>query len=268
MVWAKTSMSEASRRKSRIVPADEAEQLRRWAPDAFAQPSQQAVTRRQPLTLAQKIAAEEAAQRLRAGHPAGRRPDPIIKAPPAPPPPPKPAVDPAEVARIRKSAFDEGYAAGYDQGARAAQQETERLRELAQTAGSVFSRLESDLAPHVLTLSIEIARQVLRRELSVNAEAIVAVVRDAFNQLTGGETGRQLLLNPDDVQLVRAHLGEDLALGAWKIIEDPGITPGGCRVATQQALIDATVQTRWKRTVSALGADAAWPGADEDADDA
>lgn len=87
---------------------------------------------------------------------------------------------------------------------------------------------------------------------------ILAVVRDAFNQLIGGETGRQLLLHPSDVQLVRAHLGEELELGQWKIVEDTGIEAGGCRIATQQSDIDATLATRWKRTLAALGQDGPW----------
>lgn len=254
-------MSSRTLHPGRILPADQAEHLQTWTLTAFP-PGRQAIARRQPQTLAQKIAAEEAAQRIAAekARLSAQRLTPAPTATPAPPP--RPAVAAAEIERIRKAAFDEGYAAGYDLGATAARDEAARLRALADGSASVFSRFETALAPPLLEMALELAKQVIRRELSTDSRVVLAVVRDAFNQLTGGETGKQLLLHPNDVQLVRAHLGEDLLLGQWKIIEDRDIAPGGCRIATQQSAIDATVETRWKRTIGALGSSAAWETGD------
>ncbi|GAA4342346.1 hypothetical protein GCM10023144_44290 [Pigmentiphaga soli] len=228
-------MSDSPRR---IVPADQARHLPTWTLPPFAE-GHAPGARRRPLTEAEHKEAE-----LQAAPPAE-------EVPPAPPPP---AVDPREVERIKGAAFDEGYAAGYDQGSAAARKEAGRLRALADASASVFDDFENRLAPRLLDLAIAIARQVVRRELGCDRTAVLAAVRDGFAQLTGGETGRRLALNPADVQLVTAHLGDELALGQWRIVEDERIEPGGCRIATRQSEIDATLATRWQRTLAALGA--------------
>lgn len=273
-------MSDRLLHRGRILSADEAEDLPVWTLKAFPAGSE-AGYRRRPQTLAEKIAAEQLASNALAARSRGVEPlrpaatsggaaagnTAGMAAAPAPARP-KPAVDPAEVERIRKEAFDEGYAAGYDSGATAAHDETDRLRSLADGAGAVFEQFEHTLAPALLDLAMAVARQVVRRELSVDSNVVLSVVRDAFAQLTGGETGKQLLLNPNDIQLVRAHLGEELTLGQWKLIEDSRIDAGGCRISTQQSAVDATVETRWKRTVASLGSRARWDDDGEDDIDA
>ncbi|MDX3904141.1 MAG: flagellar assembly protein FliH [Pigmentiphaga sp.] len=256
-------MSDAPFASRRILPADEGRHLPVWRPAAFTDGSLQDEARRRPQTEEEKraihlarLAAQEEAQRRQREEAAARAAAEAGAARTAPEPPP--AVDPAEVERIKTAAFDEGYAAGYDHGSAAARREAERLRAAADTAASVFTDFENELAPKLLELAIAISRQVVRRELALDSNVVLAVVRDAFNQLSGGETGRQLLLHPSDVQLVRAHLGEELELGQWKIVEDPGIEPGGCRIATHQSNIDATVATRWTRTLATLGQDLPW----------
>ncbi|MBX6317760.1 flagellar assembly protein FliH [Pigmentiphaga sp.] len=273
-------MSETMAPPRRILRAEEARHLPVWRPQPFPSDSLQAGARRRPQTAEEKLAIQrallaaqqEAERREReaaaaaaadAARAAAAQPEPASEAPvQAPAEPLAPAVDPAEIERIKTAAFDEGYAAGYDHGTAAARKEADRLQAIAQSASEVFARFEHELAPRLVTLAVDIARQVVKHELSVDNTVVLAVVRDAFNQLVGGETGKQLLLHPSDVQLVRAHLGEELELGQWKILEDAGIEAGGCRVVTHQSDIDATLPTRWKRTLAALGQDAPWSGHD------
>lgn len=262
-------MSEPTLGARRILRAEEGRNLPVWRLDTLvdASPPRDARRRPQPQpaeekpTAHQTPAAGQPGTDLRAhGEAAAHdvsRPHPTAAAAP-PLPEPSPAADPAEMERLKTAAFDEGYAAGYDHGSAAARREAGRLQALAEVASGVFDRFETDLAPRLLALAAEIARQVIQRELALDNNAVLAVVRDAFGQLIGGETGRQLLLHPSDVQLVRAHLGEELELGQWKIVEDTGIEAGGCRIATQQSDVDSTLDTRWKRTLAALGQDVPW----------
>jgi len=261
-------MSEPPLGPRRILRADEGRNLPVWRLDTFGDASMQGEARRRPQTPEEKHAIETAlaAARQETDRRARKEAVPRETATPAPamaeaaPPPtgPLPAVDPAEAERIKAAAFDEGYAAGYDHGSAAARREAEQLQAMARAASDVFDRFETDLAPQLLELAAEIARQVIQRELALDNNVILAVVRDAFNQLIGGETGKQLLLHPSDVQRVRAHLGEELEMGQWKIVEDAGVEAGGCRISTQQSDIDATLATRWKRTLATLGQDSPW----------
>jgi len=169
-----------------------------------------------------------------------------------------PQVTQEERDQVRAEAFDEGYAAGYDQGITAAIAEVQRLESLARNAGTVFTDFEEQLAPQLMALAMAVARQVVRRELTTDPAAVLPVMREAFDQLTGSETGKQLFLNPADVDLVRAHLSEDAGTSPWRIVEDPRVEAGGCRISTRESEIDATVETRWRRTVSALGDASPW----------
>ena len=58
--------------------------------------------------------------------------------------------------------------------------------------------------------------------------------------------------------LVRARLGDEIAGGGWRIVEDTQVTRGGCRVETASNQIDATAETRWQRIAAALGLDDTW----------
>jgi len=262
-------MSEPTLGARRILPADEGRNLPVWRLEALvdAAPPREARRRPRPAGETPAIGPAPPAGRHEADHRARgeaaardavRRQETAVAAPAPSPAESAPAVDPAEIERLKTAAFDEGYAAGYDHGSAAARREAGQLQALAEAASGVFDRFEADLAPRLLELAAEIARQVIQRELALDSNAVLAVVRDAFGQLIGGETGKQLLLHPSDVQLVRAHLGEELELGQWKLVEDAGIEAGGCRLATQQSDVDATLGTRWKRTLATLGLDTPW----------
>lgn len=177
-----------------------------------------------------------------------------------------PLMTPEERERVRREAFDEGYAAGYDQGITAAIAEVQRLEAVARNAGTAFTEFEEKLAPQLLSLATAIARQIVRREITIDKQIVLPVMREAFEQLTGSETGKQLFLNPADVELVRAHLSEDAGTAPWRIVEDARIESGGCRIATRESDIDATLETRWRRTVAALGDPLPWREPDMPAD--
>ncbi|QEI07257.1 hypothetical protein FXN63_16450 [Pigmentiphaga aceris] len=179
-----------------------------------------------------------------------------------------PVMTPEERERVRREAFDEGYAAGYDQGITAAIAEVQRLEAVARNAGTAFTEFEEKLAPQLLALATAIARQIVRREIAIDKQVVLPVMREAFEQLTGSETGKQLFLNPADVELVRAHLSEDAGTAPWRIVEDARIESGGCRISTRESEIDATVETRWRRTVAALGDPLLWRDAEAGDQDA
>ena len=63
----------------------------------------------------------------------------------------------------------------------------------------------------------------------------------------------RLELHPDDAALVREllHLDEREA-PAWRIVEDPTLTRGGCRILNATSRIDATLENRIQQVVAAV----------------
>lgn len=239
----------------RILKADLAQDLPVWRIQPFAGGFETA-REEQRAEAARRTAVRDAEAAARAAAVAATAEAVVPTAPTVP------QVTPEERDRVRAEAFDEGYAAGYDQGITAAIAEVQRLEALARNAGTAFTEFEEKLAPQLLALAIAVARQIVRREIATDPTAVLPVMREAFEQLTGSETGKQLFLNPIDVELVRAHLSEDAGTAPWRIVEDPRVEAGGCRIATRESDIDATVETRWRRTVAALGEPLPWRDAE------
>ena len=168
------------------------------------------------------------------------------------PPEREPAETPETAAR--KEGFRQGYAAGQ---ARAAA-ESERLRSIAGQLAHSFTGLENELAGQLLDLALDVARQMLRSDPKVRREALLPVVREAMQCLPDQVQRPQLLLNPADVDLVRARIGDELQLNGMAIVEDHRIEPGGCRISAINCEVDATLPTRWRRVIAVLGRDVAW----------
>lgn len=180
-------------------------------------------------------------------------PPPVAEAPP-PPPEPQPAVKlptVEDIERIHDAAHKEGYAAGYEEGTARGRLEAARLHSLAENLDEALVKVDAEVTEELLALAIEIARQMVRRELAGKREAIVDIVREALQQLP--QNHAMIHLHPDDVGLVREHLGEQLAHLGNRLVEDARVTPGGCLIDAAGSQIDATVQTRWRRIMENLG---------------
>jgi flagellar assembly protein FliH len=157
-----------------------------------------------------------------------------------------------------------GYEAGLAQGRADAQREAQLLRaaDLAQLE-AVLSRLGIALdgaiagsADQVLDLAIAIARQVLRDEIGQRREAILPVVREALGALVEAHGHPTVRLAPSDFEFVRNTLSGEVQHRGVRFAVDPTVAPGGCRIDAPHIEIDATVATRWRRVLQALGATA------------
>lgn len=147
--------------------------------------------------------------------------------------------------------LEAGCKAGYADGKARVEAEAERLHGLADDLDQALGHLDTEVAEDLLALSIEIARQVLQHTLAAHPDGIVDTVRAALAQLP--QAHAQIRLHPDDLALIREHLGEQLGHGGHRLIEDSGIARGGCRVEASGAQIDATMETRWRRVLESLG---------------
>jgi flagellar assembly protein FliH len=194
---------------------------------------------------------------------AGRTGEPL-----APPAPPAPKIDLAELARIRKdaraAAEAEGRAAGLAEGRKqghteglatglaAATAHAERLRALTRSFPDALRRAEGELAETVLSLALDVARQVVHRTLVAQPEWVLPLVRDLLNTEPALRGEPRLLLHPEDVALVKNSLGREIEDAGWQVRADDSLARGGCRVQSANGELDGTLPTRWKRVTSAL----------------
>ena len=175
----------------------------------------------------------------------------------------------AEIEAIQQLAYTEGYAQGYELGVEQGHKDgyaaghgklEKLLKERLQRLDSVLSFISqplSEMDEQVITqltdMSILIARQLIRRELHTDPGQVIAAVREAMAALPVNTRDTQIFLHPDDATLVREVFSiSEGREQTWKLIEDPSVTRGGCRIEAENSKIDATVEYRMNQVVASL----------------
>lgn len=179
-----------------------------------------------------------------------------------------PAVSDEEIERLREHARQEarqrGYAAGHAEGLAAGRAQAESMgREdalrLAQTLKNLersIADLNRTVADDLLALSIEVARQVVRQAVAVKPEVVLEVIHEALQALP--LLHAVIHLHPEDASLALLRAGDRLAHGGHRIYEDPRLKRGDVIIEAGGSHLDATLATRWRRVVEALGQHASW----------
>jgi flagellar assembly protein FliH len=169
------------------------------------------------------------------------------------------SVDPAAVER---DAFAKGYAQGERAGAEASAARSEAmLRRFAQTLDElrglrkeILRRTERE----VVELALAIARRIVQREVSLDAELVVAMARVALDRL-GEITTASIRLHPDDHAAALGTRGAStLASHGVAVVADPSVARGGCVVQSDAGAIDVGVAAQIDELTHVLLGDT-WP---------
>jgi len=170
----------------------------------------------------------------------------------------------AELERLHKKAHDDGFERGRAEGFRYGHQEAleaarsqiaERivlLDELLEALGAPFRHLDDQVEREVVSLVVAIVRQLVRREVRTDPGQIVGVVREALAILPVASRNVRVVLNPEDAALVRQVYALSDSELTWKMVEDPVVARGGCRVMTETSQVDATLESRLAALIAPL----------------
>lgn len=156
----------------------------------------------------------------------------------------------------RQKGQEEGYQAGFKEGQAKALAEAQRLNKAAAQLEKSLADLDFLVADELLALAVELAREVIREEITARPETLLTVVREALAQLPHQHAA--IYLHPDDASLLRSYMGEQLAHSGQRIHEDFKLTRGDCVLEAGGSQIDATVGMRWQRVLQGLGVASAW----------
>jgi flagellar assembly protein FliH len=148
--------------------------------------------------------------------------------------------------------FDEGSRQGYEENVRALQTKAAQFTSLLESLSQPFKVLDAEVEKELVKLAIGIATQIIRREIKLDPGQVVAAVREAKKVLPLSSQKISLHLHPEDAELVRSALSLDETALAWRIVEDPLITHGGCKVDTEVSHIDATVENRLAAVIATI----------------
>ena len=118
------------------------------------------------------------------------------------------------------------------------------------------------MAQGLLEFACGLARQVLMRELAVNPNAVLPVVRESLSLLIADAKSALVRLAPADMEVVEPVLREEFPGLVIKLLPDSNIQVGGCQVESAGTVVDGRVETRWNRVVARLGIESSWEVAD------
>lgn len=163
---------------------------------------------------------------------------------------------------IQQQAHAEGYAsgqsAGYSAGIQKAQAETAQIHVLLQSLQEGLNQIDQQVAQSLLDLSLEVARKMVLETIQVRPEIILGVISEGISHLPHFNQNAHLILNPQDAELVREHMGEQLNQAGWKIFTDNQLQRGGCKLETAHSHIDASNVERWRQIVASIGQNKSW----------
>ena len=180
---------------------------------------------------------------------------------------PAPTVDPAaQQAEALKQARQSGYQDGYRDGLVAlegfkqsfAHQATLQVGQLVKSIGSQLDAMQQEMAEALAATALSLARQIVRSELAARPESVAAVAQEALETLMLSARHITLRVHPDDQPLVAEGAGELLAARGARLVADTAIARGGCIVESNIGLVDASIETRWRRAAASIGRDDAW----------
>lgn len=170
----------------------------------------------------------------------------------------------AELHEIQRQAHEEGleqgkkegFKYGHKEGLQAAQKslqsKVQQVDTLLATLNEPLKTLDDEVEHEMVTLIISMVRQLVRREIRTDPNQIIGVVREALSILPVASRNVQLMLHPDDAVMIREIYALSESELGWKIIEDPVMSAGGCRVMTDTSQVDATLESRLANLIAPL----------------
>jgi flagellar assembly protein FliH len=158
-----------------------------------------------------------------------------------------------KAAEIEKEAYEKGFAEGERAGRETGEkmveavlkQYTQTLEELKGLRRNLLTGSERE----VVRLSLEVAKKVVKREVCIDEELILALVKVALSRLAD-QSVMTVRVNPKDCQSILHFRESPGHRESWhdgiKLVEDPLITRGGCLIETDSGVIDARVEEQFR----------------------
>jgi len=129
------------------------------------------------------------------------------------------------------------------------------LRQAAQNIDHARHAWQQHWEQHAVALAVAIGARLCRRELSRQPQITLQWIREAL-ELAAGNAQIVLRLNPEDHESLAAQIEpitrQLTGLGTVRLIADPAITAGGCRVDTEFGSLDQQLEAQLARITEEL----------------
>ena len=113
------------------------------------------------------------------------------------------------------------------------------VAELIAVRHQMRRQMEEDLVAH----AVVVARRVVRRELSVDPEALLGIARAAISQIEAREI-HQIRVSPREAELMKKLLSDPTLPSKVNVVADAGLEAGSLVFETARGTMDASVEVQ------------------------
>lgn len=165
-----------------------------------------------------------------------------------------------ELEKISRDAYDEafaegktdGYNKGLEEGQRKAYNDTQHVlneerKKLSAIAEALFAPMteqQEALENVIVDMTVQLVKHLLRKEVASDPSVLYPVVTTALAALPAGANNIEVHLNKEDAALFKSAC-PDLQPD-WKIVADPQLASGGCKIVTAESLVDYSLEKRMR----------------------
>lgn len=101
---------------------------------------------------------------------------------------------------------------------------------------------------HICQLVEQVARRVIRSELTINPEQVLTIVQEALQGIDTRVSELQMFINPDDKQRL-AEIGITECQG-WALHADAKLSAGDCRIETETLTLETLTEERLQKGIA------------------
>ena len=129
-----------------------------------------------------------------------------------------------------------------------AKEDIERVKEAIGEFFNAKQEVYDSIAPDILEISLDIAKKIIKKEMTENPEILLNNFKDILKGLSKEETKIILKVNPVQVAMLKQEIPEAMSTAGLEakviIIPDETVMEGGCMITTTNGVIDATIETQ------------------------
>ncbi len=148
-----------------------------------------------------------------------------------------------------QQSYEEQIKHGYEQGYKQANDEVQKLwsdklallDKICEEINYPLAAIDKQIQVKTADMAIAIAKQIIRRELTLDSGQVVSAVKQAISLIPGDNEMLSIHVNPSDFLMIKEIFSQDTESSRINIIQDPTIDRGGCKATTQYSLADLTI---------------------------
>jgi flagellar assembly protein FliH len=110
--------------------------------------------------------------------------------------------------------------------------------------GSLAPEMAANIEHELVELAIQIAKKVVAREVTIDREIALTLVKVSLAKLHNRSVA-EIHLNPEDYSFVKNQLDKLDFRGKIDLVEDRSISVGGCLIHTETGDIDARIESQF-----------------------